>query len=788
MGYFYSIIIPAWNVEKYIEKCIRSCVNFNNREFEIIIINDGSTDSTLEVINQKFGDNDNIRVITTANRGLSEARNEGIRQSQGEYLIFLDADDWLQQDMEDFLKNKDKIASCDVFYFGAQKVSDENNGILSKSLYPIKTDDVLNGKDVIKVGKKYYIPVEAWRGVYRKQFLIDKKICFVSGILYEDVAFWFSFIKNAGKLRYTNDVFYNYRVREKSIMNSNSGFQNVKSVFIIAELLLTETNDKDYLEVAAKKIVESVLVCERKISTKNLNEFDNFKEQILSEKRKLIKLINKTYASDNSNELKIKNKLISDITGFLGIYDADLIKEIIELRELVVLYLKELMRAWSLHDNKVNIGVYGCGRNSDIILDTYNQLIGSVNNSFYYIDSKLKSKEKRHFDHWIVNYKDICKYKIEKVIICSHLYEEEMFNNLEHEENLKEIFTVYNEDTFSLDGLISGNYFEIYRVLEKTKHQKRFILLQTPQYSNIGDHLIVKGEREYLNHYFPECAVVEITNDEYAQYKVRIKQEIKKDDILVITGGGFLGSLWTDGVYDEVIDIIEGYPDNMVWIMPQSIYFQHNEKGERYDAITRRIFMRDKIKVCAREKYTYQYFKNIGLKEDTLILCPDMALYSKADINFKKKRQGCALFFRTDKEAVLSEEKKQQIKQQIQKIGMSIKETSMLYDTPVIKSARKAVIAEKIREMSEYELVVTDRLHCMIMCVITGTPCITFNNVSKKVQGVYEWINELDYIQFVNSIEEFIDAINNVNLQTEIPDERLQLNEAWEDIYNFLTQ
>lgn len=78
MGYFYSIIIPAWNVEKYIEKCIRSCVNFNNREFEIIIINDGSTDSTLEVINQKFGDNDNIRVITTANRGLSEARNEGI--------------------------------------------------------------------------------------------------------------------------------------------------------------------------------------------------------------------------------------------------------------------------------------------------------------------------------------------------------------------------------------------------------------------------------------------------------------------------------------------------------------------------------------------------------------------------------------------------------------------------------------------------------------------------------------------------------------------------------------
>ena len=65
---------------------------------------------------------------------------------------------------------------------------------------------------------------------------------------------------------------------------------------------------------------------------------------------------------------------------------------------------------------------------------------------------------------------------------------------------------------------------------------------------------------------------------------------------------------------------------------------------------------------------------------------------------------------------------------------------------------------------------------------------VQFNNVSKKVQGVYEWINELDYIQFVNSIEEFIDAINNVNLQTEIPDERLQLNEAWEDIYNFLTQ
>lgn len=788
MRCFYSIIIPVWNAGKYIEKCIRSCVKFNNREFEIIIINDGSTDDTLDIINEKFGAYNNIRVITTINKGLSEARNEGIRQSKGKYLLFLDADDWLQQDIEDFLKNKDKIKNCDVFYFCAQKVSDETNTILSKSIYPIKTDSILNGKDVIEVGKKYYIPVEAWRGVYKKQFLVQKNIYFISGILYEDVAFWFRVLKNAEKLRYTNHIFYNYLVRENSIMNSNAGYKNIMSVFKIAEMLLTETNDKNYLEVSAKKITETLLVCERKISTKNVNEFDAFRKDILFEKKKLIKIIDEVYESSNKNEIKIKYGLISNITGFLGIYDADLIKETMENRQAVVLYLKELMKDWALDNNNEIIAIYGYGRNSDIILDTYKKLIGPIYNLFYYIDSTLMSKEKMHFNHWIVNYKDISEYKIEKVIICSHLYEKEMFSNIRYEKNLKEIITVYNENTFSLDGLISANYFELYREFEKTKYKKRFILLQTPQYSNIGDHLIVKGEIQYLNHYFPERAIIEIANDEYLQYKARIKHEIKEDDILVITGGGFLGSLWTDGLYDEVIDIMKGYPDNMIWIMPQSIYFQLNQKGERYSTITKEIFKRNRIKICAREENTYRFFRGIGLKEDALILCPDIALYLNLDINLNKKRQGCAFVFRTDKEVILSEEKKNQMKHHIKKSGMSIKEISMIYDTPIIKSAREFAVTEKIEEISGCELVVTDRLHCMIICAITRTPCIAFNNVSNKVEGVYQWISNLDYIKFVDSVEKFIEVIDCNSLKKESQNEKLQLNNQWKALYDFLIQ
>ena len=90
-----SIIIPAYNTEKYIKQCIDSVINIRNIENEIIVVNDGSTDRTKDILKEYTENNDRIKVITQENQGASAARNTGIKASKGDYIYFLDSDDWI---------------------------------------------------------------------------------------------------------------------------------------------------------------------------------------------------------------------------------------------------------------------------------------------------------------------------------------------------------------------------------------------------------------------------------------------------------------------------------------------------------------------------------------------------------------------------------------------------------------------------------------------------------------------------------------------------------------------
>ena len=112
-----SIIIPAYNTEKYIKQCIDSVINIRNIENEIIVVNDGSTDRTKDILKEYTENNDRIKVITQENQGASAARNTGIKASTGDYIYFLDSDDWIDtvsfekiiRQLEEDYKNGEKI-------------------------------------------------------------------------------------------------------------------------------------------------------------------------------------------------------------------------------------------------------------------------------------------------------------------------------------------------------------------------------------------------------------------------------------------------------------------------------------------------------------------------------------------------------------------------------------------------------------------------------------------------------------------------------------------------------
>ena len=93
--YKFSIIVPVYNVENYVDKCIKSILNQTYKNYEVIIINDGSTDNSLNIIN-KYKNNKKIKIITQKNKGLSNARNNGMKMATGDYLLFIDSDDYIE--------------------------------------------------------------------------------------------------------------------------------------------------------------------------------------------------------------------------------------------------------------------------------------------------------------------------------------------------------------------------------------------------------------------------------------------------------------------------------------------------------------------------------------------------------------------------------------------------------------------------------------------------------------------------------------------------------------------
>jgi glycosyltransferase involved in cell wall biosynthesis len=181
-----SIIIPMYNVEKYIKKSILSVLNcnWNNIQFEIVIIDDESPDNSLKFANELKLKNPSIKIIHQKNKGLGGARNTGINNSKGNYLFFLDSDDYLLKDMLPKLLAIASKEDLDVLEFSAIRV-DENYQYFD-TIFQIESKGVLTGLDYIA---EYPFANSACNKLYRRQFLIDKEILFLENVYIEDAPF-----------------------------------------------------------------------------------------------------------------------------------------------------------------------------------------------------------------------------------------------------------------------------------------------------------------------------------------------------------------------------------------------------------------------------------------------------------------------------------------------------------------------------------------------------------------------------------------------------------------------
>jgi glycosyltransferase involved in cell wall biosynthesis len=187
-----SIILPVYNVEKYIRPCVESIFKqgLDDTTTEIIIVNDGTKDKSIEMISDIISLHENIKIINQENQGLSVARNNGITKAKGEYILMLDSDDLLIDNslkklLDLALTSKADLVVADFLYMTSKEIEQINTSLLQQTVFEYKKK---NGKELFLQDLNPY-QCYVWRTLYKRDFLIKNDLMFIPGIYIQDLPF-----------------------------------------------------------------------------------------------------------------------------------------------------------------------------------------------------------------------------------------------------------------------------------------------------------------------------------------------------------------------------------------------------------------------------------------------------------------------------------------------------------------------------------------------------------------------------------------------------------------------
>ena len=210
-----SVIVPVYNTASYLEECLNSLITQTYPHLEIICVNDGSTDSSADILKKYSEQDDRIKIITQLNSGLSSARNAAIEKAAGQVISFVDSDDFVESNMYEEIANAFSDGEVDLAWFGNDTIS---NDLALKKACDIFFSQPLEGKSSINYGlfgKKTYC---VWGKAYRAELIKKYNIRFPDGINYEDLCFNWQYAAVAKTVVHIPQKLYIYRLREDGIM------------------------------------------------------------------------------------------------------------------------------------------------------------------------------------------------------------------------------------------------------------------------------------------------------------------------------------------------------------------------------------------------------------------------------------------------------------------------------------------------------------------------------------------------------------------------------------------
>ena len=640
-----SVIIPIYNVEKQIRRCIDSIINQTYVNLEVILVDYGSTDNCPGICDDYARNHSEIKVIHKTNGSLSDAKNAGLKVFTGEYVYFLDSDDYVESTLIEITLADAIATSADLVLFHYNKV-DEFDNLLTRvnfrvGLYEITDHNRL--EYIINSLRQYKSGWEIGNRLFKADLIRKNHLTFWDNkLMAEDLGFSLNFALHVEKISCIPDTLYYYLIRKGSIRAQAS----------------TEP-----------KLSAAIELC-KQMEDKITTSFKNSK-------------VNKEYPL-------LFFSLMNEQLRKLNFYNYK--KELSSMKDKQYFY-KQMSRVITKFFPLVKC--YGMVRGILILLQ--------------------------------------CIFMSSRKL--------EILNVL--------IITIINKNRKTLETY-QNNEAKIFS-------RKRLFLIGCEDFWNLGDHHIAISEIEYLQKTFPEYAIIEVDASQYFAVNRLLPFIIKRKDLICMHGGGNIGNFY---MLAEQIrrDLLKKFRLNEKVIFPQTIHYDSSEVGKRELEKDQSFIKKSKnLTLCLRERRSYELAKQYF--DCNVILTPDIVLYSNYDNKFNFERKGATVLLRGDLESSISQQDKRIIETVVQQYTKNIRciDTQLITDINVFD--RKEVLEKYVSKIAQTKFVITDRLHGMVFCAITQTPCIVLPNYNHKVAGVYEWISKLDYIIMIKAMDELEEAV-----------------------------
>lgn len=250
-----SIIVPVYNVERYLKTCMDSICEQNFADVQVICVDDCSTDASYQILKQYEKEYEAVEVYRNdTNMGLAYTRNTGLKYARGKYIVYVDSDDFLAQNSLASIYEHMECKNLDILFFDVEEFDEENHEMtdrrIRKHSYTIASGIELI-KDLIKNDEMFGC---VWDAIYRREYLEENELTFINGILHEDIAYTFAAVLNARRASCLNQTVYYYRQRKGSILHNPDYAKLLKGLTLTYSAMLLTWNDFLYRNECSDEI------------------------------------------------------------------------------------------------------------------------------------------------------------------------------------------------------------------------------------------------------------------------------------------------------------------------------------------------------------------------------------------------------------------------------------------------------------------------------------------------------------------------------------------------------